>query len=47
MASSVAVAYLPREKVLLAGDVVIYPLPCTLSRPLLPTSVASAKVSES
>jgi hypothetical protein len=28
-ASSVAVAYLPREKVLLAGDVVIYPLPYT------------------
>jgi cyclase len=28
-ASSVAVAYLPREKVLLAGDVIIYPLPYT------------------
>jgi glyoxylase-like metal-dependent hydrolase (beta-lactamase superfamily II) len=28
-ASSVAAAYLPREKVLLAGDVIIYPLPYT------------------
>jgi glyoxylase-like metal-dependent hydrolase (beta-lactamase superfamily II) len=28
-ASNVAVAYLPREKVLLAGDVIIYPLPYT------------------
>lgn len=28
-ASSVAVAYLPREKVLLAGDVIIYPVPYT------------------
>ena len=28
-ASSVTVAYLPREKVLLAGDVIIYPLPYT------------------
>ena len=28
-ASSVAAAYLPREKVLLAGDVVVYPLPYT------------------
>lgn len=28
-ASSVAVAYLPREKVILAGDVIIYPLPYT------------------
>ena len=28
-ASSVAVAYLPSEKVVLAGDVIIYPLPYT------------------
>ena len=28
-ASDVTVAYLPREKVLLAGDVIIYPLPYT------------------
>ena len=28
-ASAVTVAYLPREKVLLAGDVIIYPLPYT------------------
>jgi hypothetical protein len=36
-ASSVAVAYLHREKVLLAGDLVIYPLPYTPNGYLIST----------
>ena len=42
-ASSVAVAYLPREKVLLAGDVVVYPLPYTPNGYLISRWLASLR----